>query len=275
MITINSGASSETTIANIISTVLVAPGPNIAGGSATADLHFMNYQNKPIAFYGTGINQTTGKTTVTVTMKNGTKLAASFTIGKRVSPTESLAVPADLGGNSTSSQEALVANLDAENAELADVYSNPDVTFWNAPFIWPVHAADVVGGIVITDPFGYERDSGAEEIIHKGTDFKAPPGTPVYAINAGYVRVTKLFSVYGNTVIVDHGMGIQSFYMHLSKMVVTVGEPVKQGQLLGYSGETGYSEGPHLHLTIRVGGISIDPMVFLGFFGLKPDSYAD
>src|SRR6202034_2800581 len=116
------------------STVLVAPGPNSAGGNASANLQFINYENKPVAFYGTGINQTTGKTTVTVTMENGAKLTTSFIIGKRVSPTEDLPVPADLGGNSTSSQEALVTNLDAENAELADVYSNPNVIFWNAPF---------------------------------------------------------------------------------------------------------------------------------------------
>jgi murein DD-endopeptidase MepM/ murein hydrolase activator NlpD len=226
------------------------------------------YKNNPVAFYGTGIYQTPGTATVTVVMKDGTRLTGSFVIGKRVSPTESLPVPAQLGGNSASSQEQLVTNLSAENAILADVYSNPNISFWVAPFAWPIHAADVPGGIVITDPFGYNRDSGAETIIHKGTDFKAPPGTPVYAVNAGYVRVTKLFTVYGNTVIVDHGMGIQSWYMHLSKMSVTPGEAVKQGQLIGYSGETGYSEGPHLHLTIRVGGISIDPMKFYALFGL-------
>jgi murein DD-endopeptidase MepM/ murein hydrolase activator NlpD len=275
MITIAGGTAASTSITNIKSVTLTAPGPNMPGRSATATLSFVEYKNVPIAFYGTGISQKTGTATVTVIMKNAsgggtTKLSANFTIGARVSPTESLPVPEQLGGNSTSSQAQLVTNLTAENAAIANVYSNPNISFWVAPFAFPVHAADIAGGIIVTDPFGYNRDSGAETIIHKGTDFKAPVGTPVYAINAGYVRMTRLFTVYGNTVVVDHGMGIQSFYMHLSKMSVTPGEPVKKRQLLGYSGETGYSEGPHLHLTIRVDGVSIDPMKFYALFGVTP-----
>ena len=261
---------------NIQSATLIAPGPNMAGRGAATSLHFVTYQNTPTAFYGTGINQKTGTTTIIVTLKNGSKLSGSFFIGARVSPTEHLAVPAQLGGNSTSSQQQLVKNLSTQNSTLANIYSNPAVSFWTAAFTWPIHASDVAaaasnpGGIVITDAFGYNRDSGSETIIHKGVDFKAATGTPVYAINAGYVRVAKFFSVYGNTVVVDHGMGIQSFYMHLSKFAVTPGTPVKQGQLLGYSGETGYSEGPHLHLTIRIGGVSIDPIKFYALFGLTP-----
>ena len=266
MIVINGTSSIDA----VKSATLTASGPNITDGNATVSLHFFDYQNKPTVFYGTGINQKTGAATVTVVMKDGTKLSADFTIGKRISPTESLPVPEQLGGNSTSSQQQLVTNLSAENAIIANVYSNPTMSFWIAPFSWPIHTADVSGGIIITDTFGYNRDSGAETIVHKGADFKAPPGTPVYTVNAGYVRVTRLFTIYGNTVIVDHGMGIQSFYMHLSKISVKPGDPVKKGQLVGYSGETGYSEGPHLHLTIRIGGVSIDPMAFYSFFGLKP-----
>ncbi len=270
MFTITGTSDANATIANIKNVTVVAPGPNMAGRSDATSLQFLTYKNVPIAFYGTGINQATGTTTVTVTMKDGAKISGTFTIGKRFSPSEKLPVPAQLGGNSTSSQQQLVTNLAAENAALTNVYSNPNISFWTSAFTWPIHASDVSGGIIITDPFGYNRNSGVETIIHKGSDFKAPVGTPVYAINAGYVRMARLFTVYGNTVVVDHGMGIQSFYMHLSKMSVTPGEAVKQGQLLGYSGETGYSEGPHLHLTIRVGGVSIDPIKFYALFGVTP-----
>lgn len=259
MITIN-GTS---TTANIQGATLRAPGPNIAGGDATATLYFMKYKNMPTAFYGTGINQRPGTTTVIVTLKDGSQFSSSFFLAKRIRPAEYFPVPAQIGGNSTSSQERLVANLEAQNDILATAYSNPKMAFWTTPFIFPLAPP-----IVITDAFGYNRESGAETIIHKGTDFKAAFGTPIYAINDGIVRMTKFFSVYGNTVIIDHGLGIESMYMHLSKMTVKPGQTVVKGQIIGYTGDVGYATGPHLHLTIRIGGISIDPMAFYAFFGV-------
>ena len=270
MISLTGGISAAATIASIRSATLAAQGPNIAGGKKTVALKFAAYQGIPVAFYGTGINQATGTATVSVTMKSGATVTGSFSIGARVNPTESLPVPAQLGGNSVASQKKLVSDLDIDNAILAAVYSNSSKSFWTAPFAWPIHAGDVPGGLVVTDPFGYERDSGAETIIHKGVDFKAPPGTPIYAANAGVVRTARIFKAYGNTVVIDHGMGIESFYMHLSKLAVKPGQSVAQGQLVGYSGETGYSEGPHLHLTIRIGGVSVDPIKFYALFGETP-----
>jgi murein DD-endopeptidase MepM/ murein hydrolase activator NlpD len=86
------------------------------------------------------------------------------------------------------------------------------------------------------------------------------------AINRGVVTFAGPLGLYGNTIVLDHGFGLESFYMHLSEIDVKQGEMVQRDQVIGASGETGYAEGPHLHLTVRVGGISIDPMVFLGFF---------
>ena len=282
MITIvGTTGTADSLLSNIKNATLIAPGPNATDRNTAISLHFLNYKNIPTTFYGTGINQKTGTTTVGITFKNGSKLSVSFFIGARISQTENLAVPAQLGGNSTSSQKQLVTNLFKQNTILANTYSNPNISYWTSAFTWPIHAGDIPstptspGGIVITDTFGYIRSSGTETIIHKGIDFKAPPGTPIYSVNAGYVRVAKLFSVYGNTIVVDHGLGIQSWYMHLSKMVVTPSEVVKQGQLIGYSGETGYTEGPHLHLSIRIDGVSIDPIKFYALFGLAPDSYSN
>ena len=76
----------------------------------------------------------------------------------------------------------------------------------------------------------------------------------------------KNYTVYGGTVIVNHGLGVQSLYMHLSRISATAGTTVKRGQLIGYSGETGYAVGPHLHLSIKVNGVSIDPKAFFNIF---------
>ena len=93
-------------------------------------------------------------------------------------------------------------------------------------------------------------------------------GTSVTAINRGVVRVARQFPTYGKTVVVDHGLGLMSFYMHLSKTSVNVGELVKPGQRVGLSGQTGYATSPHLHFTLRIRNISVDPMKFFGLMGV-------
>jgi murein DD-endopeptidase MepM/ murein hydrolase activator NlpD len=85
-------------------------------------------------------------------------------------------------------------------------------------------------------------------------------------MNRGVVRLSKKLNTYGNTVVVDHGLGLMTMYMHLSKREVVEGQLVLRGQEIGKSGQTGYAEMPHLHVSIRIAGISIDPMKFMDFF---------
>jgi len=224
-------------------------------------IFFFIYQNKPTALYGTDIDQKTGTTTVSVTFKNGLQASGSFFIAPRIKPEEALPIPQSLGGNSVANQAQVLTELAKDNASLAAVYSRTDKKLWTSAFAYPI-----AGPVIVTDPYGYNRDSGAETITHKGVDFRAPPGTPVYAVNRGVVRVARTYTIYGGTVIVDHGLDLLSMYMHLSKIYVNPGQLVQKGQLVGLSGETGYSEGPHLHLTVRIGGISIDPMQFFSLF---------
>lgn len=123
------------------------------------------------------------------------------------------------------------------------------------------------GTITVTDKYGYSRVTGGSSLNHKGVDLRAPLGTPVYAMNDGVVRFTSTMRNYGKTIAIDHGNGILTIYMHLSEIGVKEGQTVKKGELLGKSGDTGYVFGPHLHLTVRINGISIDPMKFMELFG--------
>jgi murein DD-endopeptidase MepM/ murein hydrolase activator NlpD len=243
-----------------------------SGTAAGSKLYFFDYAGGPKAFYGVDINQKTGTTSVAVIFKDGSRATASFIVGSRLRPVESMPIPAQLGGNSAANQARIVSILGTENAELAAIYSRTDKALWRgagtSTFVFPI-ASTTGESRVVTDPYGYNRDSGANTITHKGVDFHAPPGTPVYAVNRGIVRSARKYVVYGNSVIVDHGLGLLSMYMHLSKMVVSPGQLAEKGQLIGYSGETGYSEGPHLHLTIRIGGVSVDPIQFFALFGEK------
>ena len=235
-------------------------------------LSFFDYNNSATALYGIDINHVIGTSTVIIKFTDGSQATTSFFVMNLPKPQEFLAVPDQLGGNSAANQAKTVSILNKENANLATIVSHAKIALWTtdatSTFIFPV-ASSTESPLAVTDPYGYIRNSGSQTIIHKGTDFQAPVGTPVYAINNGTILATKKYITYGDTVVVDHGLGLLSMYMHLSKMVVSPKQFIKKGQLIGYSGETGYSEGPHLHLTIRIGGVSIDPMKFYGLFDMK------
>ena len=82
-------------------------------------------------------------------------------------------------------------------------------------------------------------------------------------MNRGIVRMAEETRNYGKTIVIDHGQGLMTMYMHLSKIYVNVGEMVKKSQKIGLSGMTGYVESPHLHISVRINGTSIDPIKFL------------
>lgn len=236
---------------------------------AGSTIYFFNYRGAPTALHGVDINQKIGTTTIAITLVDGSQLTESLVIKKRVRPDEFMAIPVQLGGNSPANQVRVVSILAKENAELAAIYSRKDKAIWQLasamPFVFPVASTTALPRLV-TNAYGYNRNSGAETITHKGVDFRASVGTPVYAIGRGVVRSARPYVVYGNSVVVDHGLGLLSMYMHLSKLAVYPGQLVVPGQLIGYSGGSGYADGPHLHLTIRIGGVSIDPIKFFDLF---------
>jgi murein DD-endopeptidase MepM/ murein hydrolase activator NlpD len=170
-----------------------------------------------------------------------------------------LGIPEKLGGNTSEAATSLVNNLAAENKILNTVKTEPKI-LWSKAFAYPVF------NVYITDDYGYSRATVDQTITHKGTDFRAPIGTEVRAMNRGVVRLARTFTVYGNAVVIDHGLGVQTLYMHLSKLNVKEGQTVEKGELLGLSGDTGYVEAAHLHISVKINGISIDPMTFLKFF---------
>ncbi|HEY2322289.1 MAG TPA: M23 family metallopeptidase [Thermoanaerobaculia bacterium] len=113
--------------------------------------------------------------------------------------------------------------------------------------------------------FGSRRIfNGEPRAPHSGADLHAAKGTPVHATNRGRVVLAKPLFFTGNTVIVDHGLGIYSLYAHLSRIDVKRGDIVKNGQLVGLSGATGRVTAPHLHWAMRVQGARVDPFSLVG-----------
>jgi hypothetical protein len=117
---------------------------------------------------------------------------------------------------------------------------------------WPIRAP-------VGDGFGPRGDG-----FHPGIDIPAPMGAPVAAAAAGKVAWAAAEDGYGNLVVVAHGHGVRSFYAHLSRIDVRVGQAVTVGALLGLVGATGEATGPHVHFEVRVRNAAVDPLPALG-----------
>jgi murein DD-endopeptidase MepM/ murein hydrolase activator NlpD len=145
-----------------------------------------------------------------------------------------------------------------EKKEIRRVYaSSSNNRLWYGSFNKPL-ASD------ITSAFGTHRlFNGQLQSYHRGTDFRAKAGTPVYASNFGIVRLAKNLFYSGNIVIVDHGKGIFTNYAHLSKIQVVAGQHVAADDQIGLSGSTGRVSGPHLHWGVKINGAYVDPLQFL------------
>jgi len=128
---------------------------------------------------------------------------------------------------------------------------------WSGDFRTPVHAAP-------TDSFGTRRTfNGQLASVHKGMDFRARPGTVVRAGNSGMVVLARRLYYEGNCVVIDHGLGLYTLSMHLSRIDVREGQRVTEGQRLGLSGATGRVTGPHLHWAVRWQNAYLDPAKLL------------
>ncbi|SDE76310.1 Murein DD-endopeptidase MepM and murein hydrolase activator NlpD, contain LysM domain [Thermus arciformis] len=118
-----------------------------------------------------------------------------------------------------------------------------------------------------TSPFGVRRRyGGLFTSYHEGLDYAVSPGTPVRAVADGVVVLSERLKVRGEAVVVAHGAGLCTGYWHLEARKVRPGDRVRAGQVLGLSGSTGLSTGPHLHLEVRLFGVPVDPGPF--FVGL-------
>ncbi len=127
----------------------------------------------------------------------------------------------------------------------------------NGTFIWPCNGP-------ITSPFGYRTHPiFGTTIYHSGIDIGVDYNTPIHAADGGTVILAGWCGGYGNAVIIDHGNGLQTLYGHNTSVAVSEGQTVSQGQVIAYSGSTGYSTGPHCHFEVRRNGEAVDPMGYL------------
>jgi murein DD-endopeptidase MepM/ murein hydrolase activator NlpD len=129
---------------------------------------------------------------------------------------------------------------------------------WNGPFMQPRNTK-VFSNFAETRTYVYDGRT-IDTQVHFGFDLASTKQSPVPAANAGQVVFTGPLTIYGNTVIVDHGLGLQTLYAHLSSIDVKPGDKIDKGQALGRSGTTGLATGDHLHFEVLVSGVSVTPI---------------
>jgi murein DD-endopeptidase MepM/ murein hydrolase activator NlpD len=143
---------------------------------------------------------------------------------------------------------ALTAKIQAAQAARA---ASGDQTPAPSGLIWPLQGP-------VTSPFGMRWGR-----MHEGIDIGVPEGTPIHAAAAGTVIYAGWEAGYGNFVVLDNGGNLATAYAHQSRIAVTMGQPVAQGDVIGYSGCTGHCLGPHLHFEVRINGEPVDPLGYL------------
>jgi murein DD-endopeptidase MepM/ murein hydrolase activator NlpD len=157
---------------------------------------------------------------------------------------------------------AELTRIRADQAFLGEVYARPAAArLWSAPFVRPVPGE-------ANSSFGTRSVfNGEPRSPHGGTDFLSPSGTPIKSPSAGRVVCARDLYFTGNTVIIDHGLGMFSMLAHLSRIDVKEGDTVAGSQIVGLVGATGRVTGPHLHWALSVNGARVDPLSALALLG--------
>lgn len=156
-------------------------------------------------------------------------------------------------------RQAEAARQAAQAAQAAGDDSATDYTYTEGTgsMSWPCNG-------VITSPYGYRTHPiFGTTIFHAGMDIGVDYGTPIHAADSGTVIYAGWISGYGNTVIIDHGGGVETLYGHNQSLNVSEGQSVSKGSVVAYAGSTGNSTGPHCHFEVDVNGSPTDPMGYL------------
>jgi murein DD-endopeptidase MepM/ murein hydrolase activator NlpD len=165
---------------------------------------------------------------------------------------------ADIFGEESASLRKRMENLDTSFDRLEQAWGERLKVLASTPSLAPVSG-------FFSDGFGWRRDpiDGSRE-FHKGVDIVASTGTPVRASADGLVTAAGRMAGYGGMIQLVHGFGMTTRYGHLSKVMVTPGQRVKRGDVIGLVGSTGRSTGPHLHYEVFRAGVQVDPRKYLG-----------
>jgi murein DD-endopeptidase MepM/ murein hydrolase activator NlpD len=202
-----------------------------------------------IALAGVGLETTPGSYNVSV-RAGRRKIDLEVSVTETTFPTTRITLPKDKVTLSPEDTERTAR----ESARLKAIFSKITGKMWDGNFIMPLNND-------ISAAFGVRRIINRENIsVHKGVDIRGREGDEIMASNDGKVVLAEELFFGGNTIILDHGQGIYTVYMHLSEAKAGTEDIVSKGEVIGLVGSTGRSTGPHLHFGVRFRDISVNPL---------------
>jgi murein DD-endopeptidase MepM/ murein hydrolase activator NlpD len=210
------------------------------------------------ALAGVDVEAATGSSTLRITAHRREGPAVDLSSTVEILPAHYRSGSLTVAPKFVEPDPASIAQIKAEVELKAKIFAaSAAEPLWSSSFRAPVAAPP-------TDSFGTRRMfNGKLASIHKGMDFHAASGTPVHAANSGVVVLARPLYYEGNCVVIDHGLGLYTISMHLSRIDVTEGQHVSTGELIGLSGATGRVTGPHLHWAVRWRDTYLDPAKLL------------
>lgn len=221
-------------------------------------LKFFNYRGGFTAVAPIRPTAKTGNYALHVQFADGTSFDRTIRLRAKNFVSLNLGIPKELGLTT----QGLTTKLAEQKVSIdSTVSASTDKVYFGKAFGLPL-----ANNTRIASTFGEIRKTGDTSIRHWGIDFGGPEGSAVGAMSGGIVKSVYYDQVYGKVVIVDHGEGIYSLYMHLKEQKVKEGDVVERGTVIGTLGKTGYSTAPHLHLSMKINSIPVDPIRFVMAF---------
>ena len=208
---------------------------------------FLQPDGKRYGLFPISVKDSPGAASLSFSRQDDPKpMLLSVIIRKTVFPSQNVNLSPEIEALHSTPEE--MALLTAFKEKISDTRA------WQDPLAVPVSGC-------MTSPFGVKRLHNGKPTgeYHGGVDQRTPAGEPIRAAAAGTVTFAQQFNVLGNAVGIDHGQGLESMYLHMSRLVATPGAQVQRGDTLGYAGSTGRSTGPHLHWVLYVNGINVNP----------------
>jgi murein DD-endopeptidase MepM/ murein hydrolase activator NlpD len=224
------------------------------------DIYF-SYDSRSRAWYGiAGVSLETRPGTYPLVLDGTTKDGKNISFRRQLlihaAKYRSIAVTVAHQYTAPSAEQLQEISEDKTLKEEAFQHINPERE-WAGSFQAPVKAP-------VSDQFGTRRTfNGKVQSTHQGLDYAVPAGTPVLALNRGTVLLARPLFFEGNCVVLDHGQGLLTLYLHLSEFKVKEGDQVNRGEEIALSGGTGRASGPHLHVAVRWEGVYLNPATLL------------
>lgn len=249
---------------NTLPTEALVPGgvAVLAIGTQAAAAEFRNervmlaeYEGEQYAIVGIPLDAKAGSHEVMLTAADGSTTALSFSIVDKQYVEQRLTITNERQVNPNTED---MVRINRESAEMNEAFAS-----WDESLV-PVMQMRAPTEGPRSSSFGLRRFFNDQpRAPHSGMDIAAPEGTPIYAPAPGVIRATGNYFFNGNTIILDHGHGLITLYCHMNTIDVTPGTRVEAGEQIGKVGQTGRVTGPHLHWSINLNNVRVDPALFI------------